>query len=79
MATGIVATIGTNLAHGLGHGPIGGLIGAWPALALVGSYELLMLLVRSHHKPSADCSSDGTPTANSLRWNKTNRQRHQRC
>jgi Protein of unknown function (DUF2637) len=45
----IIATIGANLAHGLGHGPIGALVSAWPALALVGSYELLMMLVRTGH------------------------------
>jgi hypothetical protein len=40
------AGIGANLAHGLGHGPIGALVSAWPALALVGAFELLMLLIR---------------------------------
>jgi Protein of unknown function (DUF2637) len=47
LGAGIVATVGANLAHGLGHGPIGALVSAWPALALVGSFELLMLLVRT--------------------------------
>jgi hypothetical protein len=61
LATGIVATIGANLAHGLGHGPVGAMVSAWPALALVGSFELLMLLIRSHHKPSAGESADGIP------------------
>lgn len=61
LAVGIVATIGANLAHGLGHGPIGAMVSAWPALALVGSFELLMLLIRSHHKPAAYDSTDGTP------------------
>jgi Protein of unknown function (DUF2637) len=61
LAVGIVATIGANLAHGLGHGPIGAMVSAWPALALVGSFELLMLLIRSHHKPSAGESTDDTP------------------
>jgi hypothetical protein len=42
-----VATVGDNLAHGVGHGPIGALVSAWPALALVGSFELLMMLIRS--------------------------------
>jgi len=40
LGAGIVATIGANLAHGLGHGPIGALVSAWPALALAGSFEL---------------------------------------
>jgi Protein of unknown function (DUF2637) len=30
LGAGIVATIGANLAHGLGHGPIGALVSAWP-------------------------------------------------
>jgi hypothetical protein len=37
LGVGIVATVGANLAHGLGHGPIGALVSAWPAVALVGS------------------------------------------
>ena len=40
LGAGIVATVGANLAHGVGHGPVGALISAWPALALVGSFEL---------------------------------------
>jgi len=50
LAVGIVATVGANLAHGLGHGPIGALVSAWPALALVGSFELLMMLIRAEHE-----------------------------
>ena len=42
-----VATVGANLAHGIGHGPVGALVSAWPALALVGSFELLMMLIRT--------------------------------
>ena len=44
---GIVATVGANLAHGVGHGPVGALVSAWPALELVGSFELLMMLIRT--------------------------------
>ena len=54
LAVGIVATIGANLAHGMNHGPIGALVSAWPALALVGSFELLMLLVRTHQRAGSD-------------------------
>jgi len=57
---GIVATVGANLAHGLGHGPIGALVSAWPALALVGSFELLMLLVRTATRV-APAASDDSP------------------
>lgn len=49
LGVGIVATVGANLAHGMGHGPIGALVSAWPALALVGSYELLMMLIGTEH------------------------------
>ena len=31
----------------MGHGPVGALASAWPALALVGSFELLMMLIRT--------------------------------
>ena len=37
----------TPAAGGLGHGPIGALVSAWPALALAGSFELLMTLIRT--------------------------------
>src|SRR5215467_15700202 len=47
LGAGIVATTGANLAHGLGHGPIGALVSAWPAVALAGSFELLMTLIRT--------------------------------
>jgi hypothetical protein len=47
LGAGITATIGANLAHGLGHGPIGALVSAWPALALAGSFEMLMTLIRT--------------------------------
>ncbi|TDC68427.1 DUF2637 domain-containing protein [Actinomadura sp. GC306] len=46
LAAGICATVGANVAHGATHGPIGALVSAWPALALVGSFELLMTLTR---------------------------------
>jgi uncharacterized protein DUF2637 len=54
LGVGIVATVGANLAHGLGHGPIGALVSARPALALVGSFELLMMLIRSTRCASAE-------------------------
>jgi hypothetical protein len=53
LGAGILATIGANLAHGVGHGPIGALVSAWPALALAGSFELLMALIRTEPRASA--------------------------
>jgi hypothetical protein len=57
LGAGIVATVGANLAHRL----IGALVSAWPALALVGSFELLMLLVRTQHQDDTDRSADAEP------------------
>ena len=41
LGLGIVATFAANIAHGLGQGVLGSVVGAWPAVALVGSSELL--------------------------------------
>ena len=58
LGAGITATIGANLAHGLDHGPIGALVSAWPALALAGSFELLMTLIRTEHDTGRPPASD---------------------
>lgn len=67
LGIGIVATIGANLAHGLGHGPIGALVSAWPAVALVGSYELCMLVIRpvqAHlHEPAVSGAQNAVAPA----------------
>lgn len=47
LGCGIAATLAANLAAGLGHGVPGAVIAAWPAAALVFSYELLLWLVRA--------------------------------
>ena len=57
LGAGIVATICANLVHGLGHGPIGALVSAWPALALAGSFELLMLLIKAENQAATENSS----------------------
>jgi hypothetical protein len=46
LGLGIAATLAANVAHGLGHGPVGAAVAAWPAVALVGCYELLMMVIR---------------------------------
>jgi hypothetical protein len=56
LGLGIAATLAANVAHGLGHGLTSAAVAAWPALALVGSYELLMLVVRS-----SQVSTENTP------------------
>jgi hypothetical protein len=47
LGLGIVATLAANLAHGWSHGPIGAVVAVWPAASLVGSYELLLWLIRT--------------------------------
>jgi hypothetical protein len=54
----IAATLAANVAHSLGHGLTGAAVAAWPAVALVGSYELLMMVMRSSQVPAG-----GTPGA----------------
>jgi len=66
LGLGIAASLAANVAHGLGHGPIGATVAAWPAVALVGSYELLMITVRGAQQPAGDVSSEtaaGMPEA----------------
>ena len=57
LALGIAATLTANMAQGWSHGPVGAVIAAWPAVSLVGSYELLVWLIRTsgaaHRGPSA--------------------------
>ena len=45
LGLGIAPTLAANVAHGLGHGLAGAAVAAWPAVALVGSYELLMIVI----------------------------------
>ena len=46
LGLGIAAPLAANVAHGVGHGPVGAAVAAWPAVAPVGSYELLMMVIR---------------------------------
>ena len=48
LSLGIAATLAANVAHGLA----GAAVDAWPAVALVGSYELLMMAIRSSQVPA---------------------------
>jgi Protein of unknown function (DUF2637) len=67
LAAGIGATLVANVWSGLAYGPPGALVASWPALALVGSYELLMLLVRrqaqARTSPVAGRSRQARPRA----------------
>ncbi len=40
LGLGIAATLTANMAQGWSHGPVGAVVAAWPAVSLVGGYEL---------------------------------------
>jgi hypothetical protein len=63
----IAATLAANVSYGLGHGVIGAAVAAWSALALFGSYELLMVIIRSADMPLVTRSAhDDAPTTDPL-------------
>jgi Protein of unknown function (DUF2637) len=66
LGLGIVATLAANVSHGLDHGPIGAFVAAWPAAALVGSYELLMMIIRGAQVPPDVRCTDGEFGVDSL-------------
>jgi hypothetical protein len=59
LGLGIAATLAANVAHGLGHGLMGAAVAAWPAVALVGSYELLLMAIRSFQVEAGVASDSG--------------------
>lgn len=61
LAAGIAATLFANVLAGATYGLLGAVVAAWPALALVGSYELLMLIVRAGAVPAS--ATRGTEVA----------------
>jgi hypothetical protein len=58
----IAATLAANVAHGLGDGPVGAAVGAWPAVALVGSYELSPRVVWLWHDVAPDAQRQAFAT-----------------
>ena len=64
LGLGIAATLTANMAQGWTHGPAGAVIAAWPAVSLVGSYELLVWLIRTsgalEHEPPAEHRCEST-------------------
>jgi hypothetical protein len=60
LALGILASLAVNVAQGWSRGLVGAVVAAWPAVSLVGSYELLAWIVRTaatggpDHVPAAD-------------------------
>ncbi len=67
LGLGIAATLAANVVRGFGHGPSGAAVAAWPAIALVGSYELFMVVIRGSQAvpggPSDKAESAGSASA----------------
>lgn len=63
LGLGIAANPAANVTHGLGHGLAGGAVAAWPAVALVCSCELLMMIIRNPHAPVNSVSGAALPAA----------------
>jgi hypothetical protein len=47
LALGIIATLAANVAHGWSYGPVGAVVAAWPAVSLVGTFELVLWIIRA--------------------------------
>jgi Protein of unknown function (DUF2637) len=65
LGAGIFATLAANMAQGLSSGPVGAVIAAWPAVSLVGSYELLVWIIRT----AAAGGPDRGPVPDHTGWN----------
>jgi hypothetical protein len=61
LGAGIGATLAANVLAGVSAGLLGAIVAAWPALAFVGCYELLMLLVRASARRAGGASGDSPP------------------
>jgi len=69
LALGVAASLAVNVAQGWSHGLVGAVVAAWPAVALVGSYELLAWMIRTAAggKPDrAPLPDQGLPEASHL-------------
>jgi hypothetical protein len=64
LAAGIGVTLAANVTYGVAAGLAGALWSAWPALAFVGCYELLMMLVRASARRAVPAS--GSPLSSVL-------------
>jgi Protein of unknown function (DUF2637) len=64
LALGIAATLAANMAQGWSRGPVGAVIAAWPAVSLVGSYELLVWIIRT----AAASGPDRVPAVDHAEW-----------
>ena len=64
LALGILASLAVNVAQGWSHGLVGAAVAAWPAVSLVGSYELLAWIIRTAASSGPECG----PGADQTGW-----------
>lgn len=57
LVTGIIATAGVNLWFGWRYGISTAIISAWPAVAVVLSYEMLMIIIKGQQAEVVDASA----------------------
>ncbi len=58
LGLGIATTLAANVAHGLGPGPVGAALAAWPAIAWPPT-KLLMMVIRSSQVPAGGAPETG--------------------
>ena len=59
LGLGIAATLTANMAQGWSHGLAGAVVAAWPAVSLVGSYELSQGVPRLSHDVAPERFAEG--------------------
>ena len=59
LGAGVAVTLAANVTYGARYGLSGALWAAWPALAFVGTYELLLLLARASARRVNPSARDG--------------------
>jgi Protein of unknown function (DUF2637) len=60
LGLGVAATLAANIAYGLPWGPLGAALSAWPAVAFVGSAEMITHLVRTARPAAAPATAPET-------------------
>ena len=68
LGLGIAATLTANMAQGWSHGPVGAVVAAWPAVSLVGSYELSPGALRLSHDVALDAPTEGFCNTSPWAW-----------
>jgi hypothetical protein len=60
LGLGVAATLAANVAYGAPYGLAGELLSGWPAIAFVGSVEMVLGMVRRSRPAAADAPVPGT-------------------